>query len=251
MTKKQIYLIVGMAGSGKTTFSQRLYSWISQKTYQHDPESGLNKHIFSINLDPAVLKPKMPLNEDIRDSIDYTETMEKYNLGPNGAITTCLNLYLLNIDTLLNKITADNVIIDTPGQIEAFTWSSPGFVLVEALKTLDYKINILYIIDSEISQRQDVFISNMLYAASLSCRYDLECYCIFNKSDLVSDSKLVDWMKDYSLFRESLNENEMSSSMVGSLALYFEEFYNQFKSCLISSTVGLGKDDFFDMINLL
>lgn len=247
--EKRIFLIVGMAGSGKTTFSQRLYSWLTSHKYTHDSSSGLNKNIFSINLDPAVLNPKMPLNEDIRDVINYEETMDKYNLGPNGAITTCLNLYMLNIDKLIEKIKdSQYVVIDTPGQIEAFTWSSPGFVLVESLKALPHKIHLIYVIDSYYSQKQEVFISNMVYAASLLCRFEVDVKCVFNKSDLVVDNKLFDWMKDYELFRESLDNNEMYSPMLGSLALYFEEFYSHISSCSVSCLLGEGKEEFFKMI---
>ncbi|KAM0688308.1 GPN-loop GTPase 1 [Conglomerata obtusa] len=252
MTSKQIFVVVGMAGSGKSTFTQRLYSWISQQKYQNDPQSGLNKYIFSLNLDPAVLKTKMPLDEDIRDTIDYNEVMEKHKLGPNGALTTCLNLYLLQVDTLLNKIQAKDpeyVIIDTPGQIEAFTWSSPGFVLVEALKSLNHSIRILYVIDADLSSKHEVFMSNMVYAASLSCRYGIDCHCIFNKADLVSDRSVVEWMQDYNVFRDSLDENEMFTPMLGSLALYLEEFYNYLQYCFVSSLSGFGREDFFKMIN--
>ncbi|EOB13820.1 ATP-binding protein [Nosema bombycis CQ1] len=55
------FLVVGMAGAGKTTFCQRLYSWLSQENCKIDPKTGLNSSIYSINLDPAVLNCKMPL----------------------------------------------------------------------------------------------------------------------------------------------------------------------------------------------
>lgn len=248
---KTILLNVGMAGSGKSSFSQRLYSWLSKKDFKIDPNSGLNQNVFSINLDPATLTTRMPCNEDIRDVIDYSKVMQDYNLGPNGAIITCLNLYLLKIDSLIEKIESSEakyVIIDTPGQIEAFTWSSPGFVLVDTLKKL-YKENvkIVYLIDSAESQKQEVFISNMVYASSLSCRYDLDVICAFNKCDLVDTKILMSWL-DYEVFRMSLDDNEMYSPMLGSLALYFEEFYNILKVCCVSAATGFGEKEFFEKI---
>ncbi|KAM0677566.1 GPN-loop GTPase 1 [Binucleata daphniae] len=89
----------------------------------------------------------------------------------------------------------------------------------------------------------------MIYAASLACRYGVECNCVFNKSDLVHNTVMYEWMKDYNKFRESLDQNEMSSTMTASLALYFEEFYSDFKHCYISSVVGSGREDFFSMID--
>jgi GTPase SAR1 family protein len=246
MEQKRIFIVVGMAGSGKTTFCQRLYSWISQDHCKIDPKTGLNEYIYSINLDPAALTAKMPLSADIRDSIDYNNVMEEYNLGPNGAITTSLNLYFLKIDELISNIKGTYVIIDTPGQIEAFTWSSPGFVLVNSLKSLkEYKITILYVIDSVQTEKHAVFMSNMMYAASLMCRYQLYTLCVFNKSDLSKNDIVPSWMRDYNLFRESLPAEEMNSPILSSMALYFEEFYNSIRTVYVSSYTGSGKKEFF------
>ncbi|EJW03310.1 hypothetical protein EDEG_00219 [Edhazardia aedis USNM 41457] len=264
MNDRHIFLIVGMAGSGKTTFSQRLYSWLTTDskllTNCIDDETGLNKYIFSVNIDPAVLNAKMPLNEDIRDSVDYEDVMTNYNLGPNGAIVTCLNLYLLKVDSFIKKIEDKShniphyVIIDTPGQIEAFTWSSPGLVLVESLKALEkYKLSILYVIDSVISTKPTNFIANMLYAASLSSRFQCEISLIFNKSDLLcqeSRDTLNKWFEDYNYFRSSLDQESMSTPMISSLALYFEEFYSLLKKCFVSSFVGIGKKELYDLLQI-
>jgi len=70
---------------------------------------------YVINLDPAVLNLPYEANIDIRDSINYKEVMKqylhkvdvitgRYGLGPNGAITTCLNLFATKIDQILGLI---------------------------------------------------------------------------------------------------------------------------------------------------
>jgi len=245
---RKIFVVVGMAGSGKTTFCQRLYSWISQENCKIDKKTGLNSSIFSMNLDPAVINAKMPLNIDIRDSVDYYETMEKYNLGPNGGITTCLNLFMLNINKYINDdISEKYVIVDTPGQIEAFTWSSPGYVLIETLKRIG-KVTLVYVVDSVSSHKPAVFMSNMMYAASLMCRYEVETLCLFNKKDLSESSRLNEWIIDYEKFRESLDDEDMFSPLLGSMALHFEEFYNSIKTVSVSSYTGEGKVEFFNVI---
>ncbi|KMV66661.1 hypothetical protein M970_021390 [Encephalitozoon cuniculi EcunIII-L] len=246
--RRKIFVVVGMAGSGKTTFCQRLYSWISQDKCRIDAATGLNASIYSINLDPAVVNAKMPLNLDIRDVVDYHETMEKYELGPNGGITTCLNLFLLNIGTYIDRIVEEYVIVDTPGQIEAFTWSSPGYVLIETLKTIGDVI-LVYTVDSLSSHKHAVFMSNMMYAASLMCRYEVETLCLFNKKDLSGSELLEEWISDYEKFRESLNEDDMFSPVLGSMALHFEEFYNSIRTVSVSSYTGYGKSDFFGAVD--
>ena len=109
---KTINLIVlGMAGSGKTTFVQKLEEEIANK----DQES------YIINLDPAVMDTLYEPNLDIRDTVKYKEVMVSNNLGPNGAILTCLNLFSTNIDKVIsileNKTDLDFIVTDTPGQL--------------------------------------------------------------------------------------------------------------------------------------
>jgi hypothetical protein len=46
-----------------------------------------------MNFDPAVTFLPYTPNVDIRRKVDYKKLMKESNLGPNGAITTALNLY--------------------------------------------------------------------------------------------------------------------------------------------------------------
>ena len=88
-TKKPVVIItLGMAGSGKTCFMQRINAWLHAK----------NKCPYVMNLDPAVFELPYPANIDIRDSVKYKEVMKQYQLGPNGGIITCLNLFATKFD---------------------------------------------------------------------------------------------------------------------------------------------------------
>lgn len=51
-----------------------------------------------MNLDPAVRTLPFAVNIDIRDTVRYKEVMKQYNLGPNGAILTSLNLFATKFD---------------------------------------------------------------------------------------------------------------------------------------------------------
>src|SRR6201996_6647110 len=112
---------VGMAGSGKTTFMQRITSYLHSK--KDAP--------YVVNLDPAVHSIPFESNIDIRDSINYKEVMKQYNLGPNGGILTSLNLFATKIDQVIGLLERRSkpvegsstqpprhFLIDTPGQIE-------------------------------------------------------------------------------------------------------------------------------------
>ncbi|CAF5229747.1 unnamed protein product, partial [Rotaria magnacalcarata] len=84
-------LVLGMAGSGKTTFIQRINAHLH--TEKMPP--------YVINLDPAVHELPYPCNVDIRDTVNYKQVMKQYSLGPNGAIVTSLNLFATTFDQLL------------------------------------------------------------------------------------------------------------------------------------------------------
>lgn len=121
-------IIIGMAGSGKTTLVQRL------NAHLHDTSTPY----YLINLDPAVLETPFGANVDIRDTVNYREVMKQYQLGPNGGIITSLNLFATRFEQVLDLVerrasTLKYVLLDTPGQIEIFSWSASGAVITEML----------------------------------------------------------------------------------------------------------------------
>jgi len=62
------------------------------------------KNTYNVNLDPAVLEVNFPCNIDIRDSVKYKNVMKSYELGPNGAILTSLNLFAAQFDQVVHLI---------------------------------------------------------------------------------------------------------------------------------------------------
>ena len=70
-SKKPVVIItIGMAGSGKTTFVQRMNSYLHSLDREHPP--------YIVNLDPAVSNVPFDTNIDIRDTINYAEVMKQY-----------------------------------------------------------------------------------------------------------------------------------------------------------------------------
>ena len=64
--------------------------------------------------------------------------MKQYSLGPNGAIITSLNLFSTKFEQVVELIEkraneCEYVLLDTPGQIEVFTWSASGSIITETL----------------------------------------------------------------------------------------------------------------------
>ena len=69
-----VCIVIGMAGSGKTSLMQRI------NAYQHT--KGEVPYI--VNLDPAVGKLLHEANIDIQDTVNYKEVMKEHNLGPTA-----------------------------------------------------------------------------------------------------------------------------------------------------------------------
>ncbi|KAI9343725.1 hypothetical protein DFJ73DRAFT_961056 [Zopfochytrium polystomum] len=239
-----VILCIGMAGSGKTTFMQRLAASVNTA----------KKRGYIVNLDPAVGQLPFGANIDIRDTVNYKEVMKQYNLGPNGAIVTALNLFTTKFDQVLDIIAKrssklDYVVFDTPGQIEIFTWSASGAIITDTLAAT-YPTVIAYIIDTPRSTSPATFMSNMLYAVSILYKTKLPFVLVFNKTDVVSHQFAIDWMTDYEAFQAAAREDTTyMGTLVNSMCLVLEEFYNTLKVVGVSAVTGAGMDDFFNAVD--
>jgi GTPase SAR1 family protein len=65
--KPSVIITIGMAGSGKTTFVQRINSYLHAE----------RKPPYILNLDPAVAKLPFEANIDIRDTVEYAQVMKQ------------------------------------------------------------------------------------------------------------------------------------------------------------------------------
>lgn len=258
---------------------------------------------YAINLDPAAKYIPFSSSIDIRDTVDYLEVMRQHKLGPNGAILTCLNLFATKFDQVMGILekrafgggsgddgdgeeasgdekpkededTASNntatsnpsldyILIDTPGQIEAFTWSASGSIVTSALATT-FPTILAFVIDTpRCAASVHTFMSNMLYACSMLYRAKLPMVVVLNKTDVVGCEFVKEWMEDYESFQEALDDasssgngysDEMAggsgyySSLTRSLSLVLDEFYNHLHKVGVSAATGEGVDKFWEVV---
>jgi len=249
-------LVIGMAGSGKTTLMQRLMV--------ASEERGRERYV--INLDPAVGMDEeegiddLPYESDldIRDAVNYKQVMQANGLGPNGGILTCLNLFATQFDSVISIMqqrasAVDYFFVDTPGQIEVFTWSASGSIVTEAIASLMPTV-ILFVVDTPRSSSPATFCSNMLYACSVMFRTKLPMILVFNKVDVRSHDFAKEWMGDFEKFQDALDDERVNgadymSSLTKSMALVLDEFYQTLAAVGVSAATGQGMTELFAAID--
>jgi GTPase SAR1 family protein len=246
---------------------------------------------YCVNLDPATISMPYDVSIDIRDTVNYKEVMKQHKLGPNGAIMTSLNLYATKFDQVMGILerrafgseeqaastaapldaTSDKeleaeseaekksqtameyILVDTPGQIEAFTWSASGTIICESLASA-FPTILCFVVDTvRCASSPNTFMSNMLYACSMMYRTRLPLVICFNKTDVVSAEFCMEWMRDYEAFQEALDDASETSGFYGSLtrslSLVLDEFYSSFaNACGVSAVTGDGMDEFWTTV---
>ena len=194
--------------------------------------------------------------------------MKQYKLGPNGGILTALNLFTTKFDQVLSYVdakarsgTVPYILLDTPGQIEIFTWSASGAIITDALAS-SLPTVVAYIIDTPRTAAPETFMSNMLYACSILYKTKLPFILVFNKTDVKEWDFAKEWMNDFQVFQEALmrkkggidgsdaaeTESGFMTSLMSSMSLVLEEFYNNLRACGVSAMTGDGMEVFFEKV---
>jgi GTPase SAR1 family protein len=218
---------LGTAGSGKSTITGALKKYVINR----NPETTA----ITINLDPGAKKVPYEPDIDIRDYIVLDEVMEKYELGPNGAMILASDLMVNYLDDLKDEIdeyNADWVFVDTAGQLELFAFRETGPLIASSLGFSSIKKSVSFLFDSNFVLRPNGFISTLLLAASVQFRFrDISQINVLSKVDLIDEDQIdmiVNWSQDFQALEDSTNERE--SGLIRELSMLISDVFSQLGS---------------------
>lgn len=180
----------GPAGSGKSTLTQAFKVWMDRMGYT----------AAAINLDPGVDHLPYPADIDVRDWFNLSQIMEEYSLGPNGAqivAADMIALRALEIKELVEELDCDYYLVDTPGQMELFTFRGASKVIINTLNEESSAIVFLY--DPMLSTTPSSFVSQVLFGSTTQFRFYIPTINVLSKVDLLDEEGLeniISWSKN-------------------------------------------------------
>ncbi|XP_021733884.1 GPN-loop GTPase 3-like [Chenopodium quinoa] len=180
-------LVIGPAGSGKSTYCSSLYRHCET----------MCRTINIINLDPAAENFDYPVAVDIRELINLEDVMEELGLGPNGGLIYCMEELEDNLDDWLTEklddfLDDDYLVFDCPGQIELFSHVPVLKNFVEHLQRKSFNVCVVYLLDSQFMTDVTKFIGGCLSSLSAMIQLELPHVNIMSKMDLVKNKKDLD-----------------------------------------------------------
>lgn len=182
-----LVLIIGTAGSGKSMLTAAFSEWL--KTSKQD--------VAIVNLDPGALSLPYSPDVDARNYVNIGDLMEKYCLGPNGALILAADLIadsIVKISREIENINSDITLVDTSGQMELFAFRASGPYIVNELTRKPKAI--IYLFDTVFSINPLNYVSNLFLSAAVYNRFLQPQIHLLSKCDLLPKEeveRIVDW----------------------------------------------------------
>ena len=195
-----VAFVIGTAGSGKSLLCAAFAEWLKIA----------KQNVAIVNLDPGVLKLPYSPDIDIRDYVNIEELMDKYELGPNGALIMAADLIADQIETITkeaDEVESDVLLVDTPGQMELFAFRASGpFIAAEFTKQPK---TIVYLFDSVFSLNPLNYVSNLFLSAAVYNRFLIPQVHVLSKVDLLEQkdvNSVVDWSAKPQKLEQAIEE---------------------------------------------
>ncbi len=172
-------LVLGPAGSGKTTLAKALCHYARQSGNYHD--------VLSCNLDPGS-RDDFRWDVDVRSMLTVERVMAEHGLGPNGAIVKAYGILADRVDALfagLEHSRSDLAIIDAPGQLEPLIFSDVGNRLIDRMKFLFDDMIAVFLLPGDLVNTPSSFAFVLLTLTGLHLTIHAPLLHAVSKADLL------------------------------------------------------------------
>jgi len=151
----------------------------------------IKRQCMVVNLDPAAEYFAYNPDVDIRELISIEDVMEDEDLrlGPNGGLVFCMEHLVENFDWLeeaMDPHDDDYFLIDCPGQIELYTHLTVMRQLVDKLKSWDFHIGAVFLMDSQFLVEKGKYLSGIMAALSTMVTLEIPHINVMTKVDVLS-----------------------------------------------------------------
>ena len=199
----KVIFVTGTAGAGKSLLTYKIKEYYAKNS----------AFAATLNLDPGTGKLPYSPDIDVRDYVDLNAIMDKYELGSNGSLIMANDLVATKLDeiqTEIDKVNPDYLIVDTPGQVELFAYRPSGPFFVKNLSA-DQKVN-LFLYDGTLISSPANFVSLSMLSTSIRLRLSLPTINVMTKTDLMKEKldRVLEWSSD-----DSDLENEIAKEVDG------------------------------------
>jgi len=243
--KKLSIVMLGPAGSGKTSLTKALGSWLE----------GLGYDVAYVNLDPAVeVLPYTP-TFDARDVVKASDVMFKEGLGPNGAIVRSIDILAENYEYLskgLGSLSYDLMLVDTPGQLEVLMFRNSGLKLVDVIKGVSKPVGV-FLLDPTLGLRGNSAAIATLMTVVIRLGLGIPTLPVVSKADLI-DIKSVIYSPSYHVEVERiLNELGVEEGVLTDMLVevlnVVKKYLKPEKLLAVSALNGYGIEDLYKAVH--
>ena len=235
---------VGTAGAGKSTMVAAYDKWCKQH--------GLSTLL--VNLDPGAETLPYEPDIDIREKLNLTDIMEEHGLGPNGAQIAAADMIALDLEDLkeeMGSYRADQILIDTPGQVELFVFRQAGKIIVENLSPGDSVV--AYLLDPFLARTATGFASQLMLSATTAFRFQEPMVHMLSKADVLEDQDretILSWAADAEVLEHDIIAEEpgMDRELATNVARILDALGVENHLVALSSRESTGFDDLYALV---
>jgi GTP-binding protein EngB required for normal cell division len=180
---KHAVVVVGPAGSGKSTFCRTLF--------EHYTIMKKSTHV--CNFDPAAEDLCYEPSVDIRELICVDDVTEAKGLGPNGGLVYAMEYLMQHAGWITDQLADyadDFLIVDMPGQIELLTHIPVVPSFIELLRQQGYFVTAVFLLDAPtVTSDTGKYVSGCLLALTTMVSLDCPFINVLSKCDLLPPNK--------------------------------------------------------------